>query len=151
MRGMANRRQIILGAAGAALGAGLPWALAQANKPLVVGGLPVTCNLTLPVSCKASGGLFEYNKYNGWPEIKESLMTGRLQAAYMLAPLVMDLAMSRIAIKVVSLGHRSGAVIMVRTDSAFRSFNDLRRKRIAVPSRFAVDISTCARCSRRKA
>ena len=136
---MTNRRQIILGAAGAALGAGLPSAVAQANKPLVVGGLPVTCNLTLPVSCKASGGLFEYNKYNGWPEIKESLMTGRLQAAYMLAPLVMDLAMSRIAVKVVSLGHRSGAIIMVRSDSSFRSFNDLRGKRIAVPSRFAVD------------
>jgi NitT/TauT family transport system substrate-binding protein len=139
MRGMTNRRQLILGAAGAALGAGLPWALAQAPKPLVVGGLPVTCNLTLPVSCKASGGLFEYSKYSGWPEIKESLMTGRLQAAYMLAPLVMDLAMSRIAVKVVSLGHRSGAIIMVRSDSPFRTFNDLRGKRIAVPSRFAVD------------
>ena len=136
---MTNRRQVLLGAAGAALGAGLPWAVAQANKPLVVGGLPVTCNLTLPVSCEASGGLFEYNKYNGWPEIKESLMTGRLQAAYMLAPLVMDLAMSRIAVKVVSLGHRSGAIIMVRSDSAFRTFNDLRGKRVAVPSRFAVD------------
>src|SRR5258705_3219161 len=116
-----RRRQLILGAAGAALGAGLPGALAQASKPLVVGGLPVTCNLTLPVSCKASGGLFEYNKYNGWPEIKESLMTGRLQAAYMLAPLVMDLAMSRIKVKVVSLGHRSGAIIMVRSDSPFRT------------------------------
>jgi NitT/TauT family transport system substrate-binding protein len=139
MRGMTNRRQLILGAAGAAFGAGLPWAFAQATRPLVVGGLPVTCNLTLPVSCKASGGLFEYNKFSGWPEIKESLMTGRLQAAYMLAPLVMDLAMSRIAVKVVSLGHRSGAIIMVRSDSAFRSFNDLRGKRIAVPSRFAVD------------
>ena len=134
-----RRRQILLGAGAAALGAVLPAADAQVNKPLVVGGLPVTCNFTLPVACKASGGLFEFNKYNGWPEIKESLMTGRLQAAYMLAPLVMDLAMSRIAVKVVSLGHRSGAVIMVRSDSSFRTFNDLRRKRIAVPSRFAVD------------
>ncbi|HUQ29313.1 MAG TPA: ABC transporter substrate-binding protein [Usitatibacter sp.] len=136
---MTNRRQILIGAAGAALGAGFPWALAQPKKPLVVGGLPVTCNFTLPVACTASGGLFEYNKYNGWPEIKESLMTGRLQAAYMLAPLVMDLAMNRIAVKVVSLGHRSGAIIMVRSDSSFRTFDDLRGKRIAVPSRFAVD------------
>jgi hypothetical protein len=53
---------------------------------LVVGGLPVTCNLTLPVACAAratSNGTatagapkfaFEFSKYNGWPEIKESGM-----------------------------------------------------------------------------
>jgi NitT/TauT family transport system substrate-binding protein len=133
-----RRRQLLIAGA-AALAAGLPAADAQPRKPLAVGGLPVTCNFTLPIACTASGGRFEYVKYNGWPEIKESLMTGRLQAAYMLAPLVMDLAMTRIKVKVVSLGHRSGAVIMVRSDSPFRRFDDLRRKRIAVPSRFAVD------------
>lgn len=111
----------------------------------MVGGLPVTCNLTLPVACAArakaqgSGAAFEYSKYNGWPEIKESLMTGSIQAAYMLAPLVMDLADKKIPVKIVSLGHRSGAVIMVRTDSPYKKFKDLTGKRIAIPSRFAVD------------
>ncbi len=57
----------------------------------------------------------------------------------MLAPLVMDLSAKRIPIKIVSLGHRSGAVIMVRTDSPYRKFADLTGKRIAIPSRFAVD------------
>lgn len=133
-----RRRTLLQAAAGAVL----PWAApaAAANKPLVVGGLPVTCNLTLPVACVARGGnVFEYSKYNGWPEIKESLMAGRIQAAYMLAPLVMDLADKRIPVKIVSLGHRSGAVIMVRADSPYRSFRDLVGKRIAIPSRFAVD------------
>lgn len=120
-----------------------------AESPIQVGGLPVTCNLTLPVACVAKaaatgkpGALprgFEYSKYNGWPEVKESLMTGRIQAAYMLAPLVMDLADKRIPVKIVSLGHRSGAVIMVRTDSTYKKFADLKGKRIAIPSRFAVD------------
>lgn len=122
---------------------------AAVQKPLQIGGLPVTCNLTLPIACKAravadgkpdaAATLFEYNKYSGWPEIKESLMTGRIQAAYMLAPLVMDLTDWRIPLKIVSLGHRSGAVIMVRTDSPFRKFSDMRGKSIAIPSRFAVD------------
>ena len=122
---------------------------ARAGEPLQVGGLPVTCNLTLPVACvaratsNAKGGgpkfEYEYQKYSGWPEIKESLMTGRIQAAYMLAPLVMDLADKKIPVKIVSLGHRSGAVIMVRTDSPHKKFTDLRGKRIAIPSRFAVD------------
>jgi len=66
-------------------------------------------------------------------------MSGRIQAAYMLAPLVMDLADKKIPVKIVSLGHRSGAVIMVRTDSSYQKFRDLAGKRIAVPSRFAVD------------
>jgi NitT/TauT family transport system substrate-binding protein len=143
-----SRRRLLSTAAGtlAALPS-LGWApraAAAANK-LVVGGLPVTCNLTLPVACVArskTGGSpfeFEYSKYNGWPEVKESLMTGSIQAAYMLAPLVMDLADKKIPVKIVSLGHRSGAVIMVRTDSPYKKFRDLAGKRIAVPSRFAVD------------
>jgi NitT/TauT family transport system substrate-binding protein len=66
-------------------------------------------------------------------------MTGRIQAAYMLAPLVMDLTTKKIPLKIVSLGHRSGAVIMVRTDSDYKTFSQLKGKRIAIPSRFAVD------------
>ncbi|HSW04572.1 ABC transporter substrate-binding protein [Aquabacterium sp.] len=146
-----QRRQLLRRGLAAALPALAPPAQAAPAKPLVVGGLPVTCNLTLPVACVAkttsnaadkSGAPqneFEFSKYNGWPEIKESLMAGRIQAAYMLAPLVMDLADKKIPVKIVSLGHRSGAVIMVRTDSPYQRFKDLARKRIAIPSRFAVD------------
>ena len=147
------RRRLLGGALGALLPT-LTWpgtATAAAPKPLLVGGLPVTCNLTLPVACVARAAAngaakgvgpqfeFEYSKYSGWPEIKESLMAGRIQAAYMLAPLVMDLADKKIPVKIVSLGHRSGAVIMVRTDSPYQRFKDLAGKRIAIPSRFAVD------------
>jgi len=133
----------------------MPFGLLSCAEPrenhLAVGGLPVTCNLTLPVACVANAAAnevaapdaprfeFEYSKYSGWPEIKESLMAGRVQAAYMLAPLVMDLADKGIPVKIVSLGHRSGAVIMVRTESPYQTFRQLAGKRIAIPSRFAVD------------
>jgi NitT/TauT family transport system substrate-binding protein len=148
-----TRRQILKLSAAAAL----PWAALScssapsADAPLVVGGLPVTCNLTLPVACTAREAAnlaappgaprfrYEYSKYSGWPEIKESLMAGRIQAGYMLAPLVMDLADKKIPVKIVSLGHRSGAVIMVHTDSSVQRFRQLAGKRIAIPSRFAVD------------
>src|ERR1700736_4772305 len=124
---------------------------ARKSNSLIVGGLPVTCNLTLPVACAGKATVnaaapatapkyeYEYSKYNGWPEIKESLMSGRIQAGYMLAPLVMDLADKGIPVKIVSLGHRSGAVIMVRTESPYQNFRQLAGKRIAIPSRFAVD------------
>jgi NitT/TauT family transport system substrate-binding protein len=150
---MVGRRQILQGAMAAALPLSLYGCSAEKDAKrarLVVGGLPVTCNLTLPVACVAKDASikagtasnnfeFEYNKYSGWPEIKESLMANRIQAAYMLAPLVMDLADKKIPVKIVSLGHRSGAVIMVRTDSPYQHFAELKGKRIAIPSRFAVD------------
>lgn len=138
-----RRRQLLCGAAAVPLAAGVPAFAARA--PIVVGGLPVTCNLTLPVACTARAGAggqgpgFSFSKYSGWAELKESLMTGRVPAAYMLAPLVMDLADSRIPLKIVSLGHRSGASIMVRADGPLRRFADLKGKRVAIPSRFAVD------------
>jgi NitT/TauT family transport system substrate-binding protein len=151
-----NRRQLLQ----ALMAAALPLSTLSCAKgssgtaqggPLVVGGLPVTCNLTLPVACvsKARSNRvltagqphfeYQYSKYNGWPEVKESLMAGRIQAAYMLAPLVMDLADKKVPVKIVSLGHRSGAVIMVRTDSPYHTFKQLMGKQIAIPSRFAVD------------
>lgn len=151
MSALLTRRHLLQCAAGLTLPfVGARNAFAQ-SPPLLVGGLPVTCNLTLPVACvaraksnevaKGSGPVFtyEYSKYNGWPEIKESLITGRIKAAYMLAPLIMDLANTNIPVKIVALGHRSGAVIMVRTDSPYKKFTDLKGKRIAIPSRFAVD------------
>jgi NitT/TauT family transport system substrate-binding protein len=149
-----SRRQLLRGAVASAFSLGaLSCSSAKEGQaePLQVGGLPVTCNLTLPVACvakAASNGTagpgsprfaYAYSKYSGWPEIKESLMAGRIQAAYMLAPLVMDLADKKIPVKIVSLGHRSGAVIMVRSDSPYQHFRQLAGKRIAIPSRFAVD------------
>ena len=145
-----SRRVALQGLSAAALPLGAACAHRDPNS-LVVGGLPVTCNLTLPVACTGKSTdnehspagapkyAYEYMKYNGWPEIKESLMAGRIQAAYMLAPLVMDLADRGIPVKIVSLGHRSGAVIMVRNESPYQHFRQLAGKRIAIPSRFAVD------------
>jgi len=147
-----HRRDLARGIAGIAAAAVATQGCRSHSKEgtaLVVGGLPVTCNLTLPIACASrmlaqqqgrhSGELFEYSKYSGWPELKESLMAGRIQAAFMLAPLVMDLTTKKIPIKIVALGHRSGDVIMVAKDSPYRKFKDLIGKRVAIPSRFAVD------------
>jgi len=146
-----SRRRALQGLTALALPLAATGCARSRPNSLVVGGLPVTCNLTLPVACVGKDALnqslpagaarfeYEYSKYNGWPEIKESLMAGRIQAGYMLAPLVMDLADKGIPLRIVSLGHRSGAVIMVRSDSPYEHFRQLAGKRIAIPSRFAVD------------
>ena len=82
-----NRRQLLQTGAAAALSLGglgsFGCSKPETDGPLVVGGLAVTCNLTLPIACvaraaanqSAAGGApqhaFTYSKYNGWPEIKE--------------------------------------------------------------------------------
>src|ERR1700684_680827 len=151
-----NRRRVLQGLVAAALplstlSCGKGSGGIHKGEPLVVGGLPVTCNLTLPVACvskaRSNSALppgeprfeYTYSKYSGWPEVKEPRMAGSIQAAYMLAPLVMDLADKKVPVKIVSLGHRSGAVIMVRSDSPYQTFRQLAGKQIAIPSRFAVD------------
>lgn len=136
-------------------------------RTLEVGALPVTCNLTGPIACMTmqnnvgvpmqgmytTGGspdslriqdtlgpiVAHFTRYSGWPEVKEALLAGRLDAAYLLAPLAMDLADRGLPIRVVALAHRSGAVIMVAKSSTARNLGDLRGKRVAIPSRFAVD------------
>ena len=80
-----------------------------------------------------------FTKFAGWPELKEAMMSGKVKAAYLLAPMVMDLADKGVPVKIVALGHRSGAVIMASVNSKARNLGDLRGKRIAIPSRFAVD------------
>lgn len=146
-----TRRQVLQAAVASAVSFGALSCGSRDPNVLPVGALPVTCNLTLPIACAADAATnadaapdaspvrYQFSKYSGWPEVKESLMAGRIQAAYMLAPLVMDLADSGIPVKIVSLGHRSGAVIMVRTDSPYQHFRQLAGKTIAIPSRFAVD------------
>src|SRR5687767_1923296 len=108
--GKFDRRTVLSGALGAgfvaATGLSVVGCSPAEGEPLTVGGLAVTCNLTLPVACAANsaankGGAaqFAYSKYTGWPEVKESLMSGEIQAAYMLAPLVMDLADKKVPVK----------------------------------------------------
>lgn len=95
--------------------------------------------MNMPADSALTPQVAEFVRYSGWPELKEAIIAGQVQAAMLLAPMVMDLANKGIPVKVVALGHRSGAVIMVKKESSYRSFRDLRGKRVAIPSRFAVD------------
>src|SRR2546429_7571916 len=85
-----RRRQLLQGSAAALFAAlSAPLRAQGTSKPLQVGGLPVTCNLTLPVACAASsagngaqrkGALFEFSKYSGWPEGNGTPLTRRGKA-----------------------------------------------------------------------
>jgi len=76
-------------------------------------------------------------RFNGFPEIKESLIAGYLPATFMLAPMAMALRQQGVPIKIVYLGHRDGTALMVHKDSGILNVRDLRGKRVAIPNRFS--------------
>lgn len=76
-------------------------------------------------------------RFSGFPEIKESIVSGHLQATFMLAPLAMVLRQQGVPIKIVYLGHRDGTAMMVQKDSDVYSIRDLKGKIVAVPNRFS--------------
>jgi NitT/TauT family transport system substrate-binding protein len=59
------------------------------------------------------GNLFIPKKFQGFPEIKEALIAGRMQAGFMVAPMAMALRSQGVPIKIVYLGHRYGSAVVV--------------------------------------
>ncbi len=68
----------------------------------------------------------------------EDIDAGNLDAAFILAPLAMQMArQGKSQVKIVHLGHRDGTAIVVPTDSTAQSFADLRGTRMAIPHRYS--------------
>jgi len=75
--------------------------------------------------------------FQGFPEIKEALMSNKMQAGFMVAPMAIALRAQGVPIKIVYLGHRYGSAVVVQKDGPVHSFADLKGKTIAIPSRFS--------------
>lgn len=84
-----------------------------------------------------AGRLFVPRLFQGFPEIKEALISNRMQAAFMVAPMAIALRAQGVPVKIVYLGHRYGSAVVVQKDGPVREFRDLRGRTIAVPSRFS--------------
>ena len=112
------------------------------ERKITVAYLPVTCQLTCPVTdyiskYSLSGEMFLPRMFQGFPEIKEALISNKVQAAFIVAPLAIALASQGVPIKIVYLGHRYGSAVVVRKDGPIKSFADMRGRTIAIPSRFS--------------
>src|SRR6202021_2562420 len=112
------------------------------KRKITVAYLPVTCQLTCPVTdyiskFSLSGEIFLPRMFQGFPEIKEALISNRVQAAFVVAPLALALKAQGVPIKVVYLGHRYGSAVVVQKDGPIKTFADMRGRTIAIPSRFS--------------
>jgi len=113
-----------------------------AKRKINVAYIPVTCQLTCPVTdyiskLSQNGEIFLPRLFQGFPEIKEALISNRMQAAFIVAPLAITLKAQGVPIKVVYLGHRYGSAVVVRKNGPIKTFADLRGHTIAIPSRFS--------------
>lgn len=112
------------------------------ERKIVVGYVPVTCQLTCPVTDYISkysenGEMFLPRMFQGFPEIKEALISNKIQAAFIVAPLAIALAAQGVPIKVVYLGHRYGSALVVAKNGPIKKFSDLQGRTVAIPSRFS--------------
>jgi NitT/TauT family transport system substrate-binding protein len=112
------------------------------QRKITVAYIPVTCQLTCPVTDYISklsqhGEVFLPRLFQGFPEIKEALISGKIQAAFIVAPMAIALKAQGVAIKVVYLGHRYGSAVVVAKNGPIKSFADMRGRTIAIPSRFS--------------
>jgi NitT/TauT family transport system substrate-binding protein len=112
------------------------------KRKLNVAFIPVTCHLACPVTDFISrfsldGNIFIPRMFQGFPEIKEALISDRMQVGFMVAPMAIALKAQGVPIKIVYLGHRYGSAVVVRKDGPIHSVRDLAGRTIAIPSRFS--------------
>ncbi len=113
-----------------------------ATRKITVAYLPATCQLTCPVTDYISkfsdnGELFLPRMFQGFPEMKEALISNKVQAAFIVAPMAIALRAQGVGIKVVYLGHRYGSAVVVKKGGPIKTVADLKGRTIAIPSRFS--------------
>jgi NitT/TauT family transport system substrate-binding protein len=116
--------------------------LPMEKRKFTVAYIPVTCHLACPVTDYISkfskgGEIFLPRMFQGFPEIKEALISNKVQAAFIVAPLAIALKSQGVPIKIVYLGHRYGSAVVVQKDGPLKTFADMRGRVIAIPSRFS--------------
>src|SRR3984885_7125713 len=111
----------------------------QAQRELTIGYLPVTCHLTCPVTDFASKTTqtntnFNSRVFSDFPTVVSALESKQIQATFMIVPLAMKLREQGVPVKICYLGHRDGSEIEVGKYSKIRSLQDLKGKKVAIPS-----------------
>jgi len=139
-----NRRKFLItgGAALAATALAIPFfpAFATGKKlSFKIGYLPITDHLLMLAAERERfpNVTLEPVKFSSWPEISEALKAGKIDGAFLLAPMGLTLRQKGIPVQVVLLGHRNGSVITVRNSGEIKRIEDLKGKTIAIPSPFS--------------
>ncbi len=113
----------------------------SSQKTVYMGYMPVITNLATPLLDKASKDnqdiRFKALKFSAFAEMAESLRNGKIDAAFIIAPLAIVLRQQGEDIKIVYIGNRHESTLVTRKDLKIRSLSDLAGSKIAVPMRYS--------------
>lgn len=109
------------------------------SKPVIkIGHLKITDHLVLGITKdKVERGIekFQYSDLEtvpliGWNQVGSALAAGDVDGAFILAPYAMNLFSSRLDIRLVLLGHRTGSVIITNKRANIHKVEDFKGKTI---------------------
>jgi len=113
----------------------------QTRKQITMGYMPVVTNLASPildyVSREGDGLRFKSLKFSSFAEMAESLRNRQIDAAFIIAPLAIELRQQGEDVKVVYIGNRHESTLVARKDLDVNNLNDLIGKTVAVPMRYS--------------
>lgn len=112
----------------------------KAANRVIVGYMPVVANLASPLVDYVTKGddlYFEARKFASFSEMGEAFRSGRIQAAFIIAPLAIRLFEQGVPMKIVYIGNRHESTLVMRAGERCESPFDLIGKKIAVPIRYS--------------
>ena len=111
------------------------------RKQITMGYMPVITNLASPILDYATrngdGIRFKALKFSSFAEMAESLRNGQIDAAFIIAPLAVELRQQGEDVKVVYIGNRHESTLVARKELGVKNIHDLVGKTVAVPMRYS--------------
>ena len=111
------------------------------RKQITMGYMPVVTNLASPlldyVSKEGDGLRFKALKFSSFAEMAEALRNKQIDAAFMIAPLAIELRQQGEDVKIVYIGNRHESTLVARKGLNVKSIHDLVGKTVAVPMRYS--------------
>lgn len=119
---------------------------ALAKEILRVGYLPIMDHLILPVSHALDNKQYQQLEvkprlFKKWAELTGALKANKIDAAFILAPVAMDMFQNGLDIKTILLAHRNGSSITVTKTSVIQDIIDLKGKNIGIPGKKSTHVA----------
>lgn len=107
-----------------------------------IGYLPITDHLILGIAQSQKKEelkplQLQSIRFTDWATLAESVRSGDLEGAFLLAPLAYRLKAAKTPIKLVLLGHRDGSALIVKVRPEIKTVEDLRGRTLAIPHRYS--------------
>ena len=111
------------------------------RNQITMGYMPVITNLAAPIldyATKDGDGIrYKALKFSSFAEMAESLRNGQIDAAFIIAPLAVELRQQGEDVKVVYIGNRHESTLVARKELGINNIHDLVGKTVAVPMRYS--------------